>query len=202
MTTNASASPSVDCPTRVVELWRWADTHADAFRAVMVANASTMADVRLASVAAGQNDGRGLEYCGGMSCRVRRRWFVDPAGCVHRGLTLRVRPNRDRSEWHQVRAGRRAPFYIVGIVGTSDNTLDADGRRGLAEWFVVDMSRFRDCGMVHQPADRRVNGDGTAFVAWSVDDLRAAGGVVADDWMTTGTAWTGPPAVVTSSASW
>jgi len=198
MLTNAPAS-SVDCPARVVDLWRWADTHLDALRAVLVDHAPLLVDVRLASVDADQNHGRDVEYCGGVACRVRRRWFVDPAGRVHRDLTLRVRPNRDRSEWHKVKAGRCAPFYIVGA---SDNTPDADGRRGLVEWFVVDMSRFRECGLVHQPADRRVNGDAvTSFVAWSVDQLAAAGCVVVASWTTTTTARTWSRPVSTSSAS-
>lgn len=175
----------------VAASWSWSDSHWPAVREVVLEHAAAFVAFGVADVVNDMTRGRDAVLSvvddGSFAVRIRRAWWTDGRGVVHRDLTLRDRV-AGPSEWRKVSDGDCAAWYMVAA---SDNRQRADGTRGVADWFVVDMSAFRRSGLVGRPDDHRDNGDGTSFVAWSVETLRRDGCVVLDalDVTTTANTW-------------
>lgn len=175
----------------VAASWSWSDSHWPAVRDVVVDHAGAFVTFNVADVADDMARGHDAVLSvvadGSFAVRIRRAWWTDGRGVEHRDLTLRDR-ERGASEWRKVRAGDCAAWYVVAV---SDGRERPDKTRGVADWFVVDVDAFRASGLLDAPDDRHDNGDGTAFVAWSVETLRRAGCVVLDarDVTTTGNTW-------------
>lgn len=184
---SASNAPSV-----VRAAWSWSDGHMAAVRDVIVDHAALFVTVDVAPLALDQLDASDVVLTpvgrGRFGVRIRRRWYVDRRGRVHRDMTLRVRRGR-HCEYCKVRNGA-GDWLFVGA---------SDGSDGLADWFVVDLDAFRVSGLVERPMDKRDNHDGTGFVAWSSDALSTAGCVVADARAVSRSSSSWPASVVTTA---
>lgn len=99
-----------------------------------------------------------------VAVRMRR---LSNTGC-HRDLTIRMsRRSGARTEAHKIAAGF-GDLYLYGWIDDSVGML--------REYVLVDLHRFRSAGLLDNPCDRKVVGDGSAaFGCWGICRLRRDG---------------------------
>jgi hypothetical protein len=147
--------------------WSFSEKYIASIRDILQKNACYIVRVVVATPEEDMKQSTDLKVvvrAGDVAVRVRRKHKT------FRDVTIRAYKNGNKTEIHKLREGY-GDWYLYAW----------ESETGIEEWVLLDINKMREAGLFDEKRPIIMNKDGqSGFVAYSIDEIRKAGALVAN----------------------